>query len=172
VTVAIYQAPAGERSPTRATAARIEGYLEAEGRTVPFVIRVGKGLARNAKRLVFFDAAGRVHREVALAESGWEAHYRLLHELMTASQPNMRLGLAETLSVARACQAAASLAVHAAPYAFGTTPPLLARALPFALVVADPPAGAPRLETPDAPEPSCSPAMAVTGFETGCDGNL
>jgi hypothetical protein len=82
------------------------------------------------------------------------------------------VGLAETLGVARACQAAASLAVYAEPYAFGTTPPLLARAMPSALMVADLPASVRRLETLDAPEPSCKPVMAVTGAGTGCDGNL
>jgi hypothetical protein len=169
VRVATYQPPAGEPAPARFTAARIEGYLEARGRTVPIVIRVGKGLAQTARRLVFFDAAGCVHQEVSLAESGWEAHYRLLRELLTASQPDMRLGLAETLDVVRACRAATALATHTEPYAFGTTPPFLERAQPSNVSFVSRPAHAQRSAFTDIPVPTGSPVMAVTAHETGCD---
>jgi hypothetical protein len=135
VRIATYKSPVGGPAPGRFTAARIEGFLEAMGRVVPFVIRVGKGLGQTSKRLMFLDARGRTRQEVPMGESGWEAHYRLLLELMTAPQPDLRLGLAETLDLARACQAAAALATDEGSYAFGTTPAFLLTPSSLALSV-------------------------------------
>lgn len=171
VTVAAYRPSAGERAPARFTAARIEGFVETEAGAIPFVVRVGKGLALSAKRLVFFDAAGRAVRVVPLEESGWEAHYRLLRELMTAPRPDMKLGLAETLDVVRACRVSAALAVHTAPYLLGTTPLFLRRALPCAVAFFSPSAHAQCSAFMDVHMPGGSPVMAVTGSETSCDGD-
>lgn len=94
-------------------------------RAVPFLIRVGKGLAFESKRLVFLDSAGNALRLVSLKESGWHAHYRLLHELLTKSCPDLKLNLADTGNVVKLCACASRLAVDSGTYPFGTTPDFL-----------------------------------------------
>lgn len=125
VRIATYQPPPGEPRPITFTAARIEGRVLEGDRAAPFLIRVGKGLAFESKRLVFLDSTGLVRRVVSLHESGWHAHYRLLRELMTQSCPDLQLNLADTITVVKLCACASRLAVDSGTYPFGTTPDFL-----------------------------------------------
>jgi hypothetical protein len=106
------------------TAALIEGWVLVCGRAIPFRISVGKGLAKVQKRLVFRDG-GDDELVVSLCESGWQAHYRLLRELVAASHPDLRLTLADAVSVIRLCARACELAVDEGSYPFGTMPDFL-----------------------------------------------
>ena len=124
VRVATYTPPPGAPHPTLCTAARIEGWVPIDGRALPFLICVGKGLAEVRKQLVCSDTTG-VRHAVSLQESGWTAHYRVLHELVTQAHPDLKLTLADTLTVVKLCACASRRAVDEGPYPFGTTPAFL-----------------------------------------------
>lgn len=125
VRIATYRPPPGEPRPTTFTAARIEGRVHFGSGAVPFLIRVGKGLAFESKRLVFLDSAGNALRLVSLKESGWHAHYRLLRELLLHPCPDLQLNLADTVTVVTLCATASRKAVYGGEYPFGTTPDFL-----------------------------------------------
>jgi len=126
VRVATHTPLPGTPPPTLCTAARIEGWVPLAGRAVPFLIRVGKGVAEVRKQLVCRDTAG-VRHVVSLQESGWTAHYRVLHELVTQPHPDLKLTLVDTLTVVKLCACASRLAVDEGTYLFGTTPACLRR---------------------------------------------
>jgi hypothetical protein len=128
VRVATYTPPSGAPPPTLCTAARIEGWVPLNGRAVPFLICVGKGVAEARKQVVFYDPTG-VRHVISLQESGWTAHYRLLHELITQPHPALHLTLVETLTVVSLCTIASRVAVDEGRYPFGTTPDCLRRGI-------------------------------------------
>lgn len=125
VRVATYAPPAGELSPVAFTAACIEGCIHFGDCSVPYRIRVGKGLAEERKQVVFWSGASGERCVVSLQESGWQAHYRLLHELLTSARPDLKLSLADTVTVVHLCAEASRLAVDEGTYPFGTTPDFL-----------------------------------------------
>lgn len=116
---------AGEPHPSVTTAAIIEGVVTIDGRAVQFAMRVGKGVGVNRKEVVFRDARGVPVATVAMNESGWHAHARLLSELLTAEHPDMRLGLDDAASIVGLCCRAVRVACAAADYEFGTVPNFL-----------------------------------------------
>lgn len=125
VQTAIYEAGNGEPCPTKHTAARIDGYLIFKEYTIPFTIRVGKGLSFELKELVIWERHNSVRRVIPLSESGWEAHYRILNELICAEMPDMKLSLNDVVTIVQACSEADKRAVDQGTYAFGQTPDFL-----------------------------------------------
>src|SRR5216683_5743506 len=75
VRVGTYEPVPGGRRPLLCTAARIEGFVRFGHYVVPFIIRVGKGLAEDMKQLVLWHGPERCI--VSLQETGALAHYRL-----------------------------------------------------------------------------------------------
>jgi hypothetical protein len=65
-----------------------------------------------------------------LRESGWQAHYRLLRELLTAAHPDLKLSLADTVAVVHLCTRASRFTEDKGPYPFGTTPDFLREEVP------------------------------------------
>lgn len=120
--VATYEPPAGGLRPAVYTAAYIEGSVHFDSYAVPYRIRVGKGLAEEHKQLVLRCGVRDEPVIVSLAESGWRAHYRVLRELLTATRPDLKLSLADTVAVVQLCAQADRLAVDEGTYSFGTTP--------------------------------------------------
>jgi hypothetical protein len=112
----------GPDHPTRWTAARIDGRFETPGHTIPFVIRVGKGLGQSFKAAQVFDQDGCLLSTASLDEGGSKAHERLIRELLTQKKPNMQLGLRDVLDVVTACHDAAKTAVEYPVYRFGVLP--------------------------------------------------
>lgn len=125
VRTATYLPLADEPTPKQFTAALIEADIETNHGTLPLTIRVGKGLAAGAKRLEFLDALGLPVLNVVLDESGPRAHYRMLRELLTAAEPDLRLSLRDNIGIAMACANAVAISANSCIYPFGTTPPFL-----------------------------------------------
>jgi len=115
----------GQVAPQVTTAARVEGTLRLSQRRIGFAAVVGKGLSETVKNLVARDAGGRILWKVDLGESGHLAHQRLLTEAL-GPRPDMKLSLADSLAMVRACTEADAIAVDAGTYAFGRTPQFLA----------------------------------------------
>jgi len=122
VRVATYAPRTGEPIPATFTAACIEGQVQIGNRAVPYRIRVGKGLAEERKQVVFRSDPDDGQHVVSLQESGWQAHYRVLRELLTEPRPDLKLSLADTVAVVQLCNQAGRLAVDDGAYPFGTTP--------------------------------------------------
>lgn len=125
VEAATYQPRPGQRYPQDFTAARIDGYVDIGRDCIPFVIRVGKGLDFDLKELAVWGRRGRVSRLVSLGENGWNAHYRVLNELICSETPDMKLSIDEVAKLVRACAEAESLVTDQGIYSFGCTPGFL-----------------------------------------------
>ncbi|MGE0824220.1 MAG: Gfo/Idh/MocA family oxidoreductase [Candidatus Binatia bacterium] len=125
VQVVTYDPLVGEPSPTTFTATVIDGWVRYARRDVPFRIRVGKGLPEEHKQLAFHYRRGINPCNVSLQESGWQAHYRVLRELLTAPKPNLKLSLADTVAVVELCTRAGRMIEDTGTYAFGTLPDFL-----------------------------------------------
>ncbi len=125
VQTAIYKTENGETCPTGHTAARIDGYVIFNEHTIPFTIRVGKGLSFELKELVIWKQHSYVRHVIPLSESGWEAHYRILNELICAEMPDMKLSLTDVVKIVHVCTEADRRAVNQGSYSFGQTPDFL-----------------------------------------------
>ncbi len=109
------------------TAARIRATLSSPCGTVDLTVRLGKGLREGRKEMRCHDRFGRRLATIDLSESGHLAHQRLLEELIASPQPNMRLTLADAVSVVTACDGLQSSVIDDEPsYPFGSTPEWLA----------------------------------------------
>ena len=122
---ATYDPTPDQPVPDEHTAARIDGYLDYGRGPIPFVIRVGKGLGVTLKELAIWNRHGHVQRLISLRESGWEAHYHVLNELICAETPDMRLSLADAVQIVRACSDADERAVDLGVYPVGQLPAFL-----------------------------------------------
>lgn len=125
VKTATYEPTDSRLTPSEYTAARIDGFLDYGWGPVPFVIRVGKGLSVEQKELVIWNRHTHNQHVIPLNESGWEAHYFVLHELVCAENPNMRLSLEDTAQIVQACSEADRRAINCGMYPIGQMPDFL-----------------------------------------------
>jgi len=116
--------PIGLR-PKEFTAARIEGFISFAGITVPFLIRVAKGVGHGSKKLVIRGKSNRIQRIVTLDESGWHAHCRLLRRLIMDDSPDLGIDEAGVLRTIEACRDASDRARYKGYYEFGSIPSFL-----------------------------------------------
>jgi hypothetical protein len=122
--IATYEPPPGEAPPAGATAARLTGRVRVAGFHLPFDIRLGKGLGANRKALVY-ELDGPAGRHIDLSEGGWRSHGRLLHELLTAEQPDLGLDLGDAIELVRLCALGEARAHDEGRYPFGQMPGFL-----------------------------------------------
>ena len=72
---------------------------------IPYQIVAGKGLPVSQKQFVLQDGAGHPLRCVNLVERPrWQAHYRLLRELMTQPVPYTLTTLEQAVGVVTLCE--------------------------------------------------------------------
>jgi len=110
--------------PKNFTAAKIEGEITFAGRSVPFVIRVGKGMSRQLKQLLIWGRTGHV-RTISLEESGFRPHYNMVRELITQEYPDMGIDIDDVPTVVKACSDACSMMNDHGNYSFNSIPDFL-----------------------------------------------
>jgi hypothetical protein len=128
VIAARYMGQPGEFAPApHWTAAEVRGRIRICGRKeITYRIVAGKGLGQTDKRLVVRDQAGKEIRNILLVEEPrWQAHYRLLRELVTKAEPDMLTTLEQTVGVVELCAKSEQLAEDRGAYPFGSIPLLL-----------------------------------------------
>ena len=114
------------------TVATIAGQLlccDGVGRqyAIPYQIVAGKGLPVGKKQFVLQDGAGQSLHCVNLVERPrWQAHYRLLRELVTQLVPYTLTTLEQAVGVVTLCEQSVALAVDGGTYRFGSWPDFLA----------------------------------------------
>jgi hypothetical protein len=124
--VGVYRLPSGAQRPRQFTAARIEGSARCGHCCVPFVIRVGKGLAEDLTQMVFWRGPDR--SVVELGETGSQPHERIIRKLMSP-HPDLGLTLHQAVDVVQLCYQADRLAIDEGSYPFGTSPEWLLKGI-------------------------------------------
>jgi hypothetical protein len=106
------------------TAARIKGWVVGD-KTLPFTMRVAKGVEKELKKLVLrYD--GPPHKVPrSLGESGWRAHWRVLQRLVTQERPDLLMDTNDAMKVVEACWDSCTLARWEQLYTFGSMPEFL-----------------------------------------------
>jgi len=107
------------------TASRLQGRVVHNGQTVTYDLLQAKGAPMDEKFVRFHDADGSVVADVDLGESGWQAHARVLAELLKP-RPNMRYGLADAIAVMELIDRGRAMASQEPAYRFGELPGFLA----------------------------------------------
>jgi hypothetical protein len=132
VQAATYAEPPATSAPARHwTVATIAGQLRCWDRVggqyaIPYQIVAGKGLPTDKKQFVLQGATGHPLRCVNLVEQPrWQAHYRLLRELMTQPVPHTLTTLEQAVGVVTLCEQSVALAVDNGTYPFGSWPDFL-----------------------------------------------
>ncbi len=106
------------------TASRIRGWVTRDGCRATFDLRQAKGAPRDHKAIELYSHRGELLRSVDMGETGWQAHARVLAELLKP-RPNMRYDLADGVAVMKLIDHSRSIARVERPYPFGELPDFL-----------------------------------------------
>jgi hypothetical protein len=110
--------------PTVWTASCLQGRLVWDGHVVTYDLRQAKGAPKNDKVISLFDRTGVLLQTIDLNESGYHAHARMLCALLEP-EVDMRLTLADAITVLECIDTARTMAHEAPPYACGHLPAFL-----------------------------------------------
>ena len=118
----------GPDDPTEITAARIEGRFQTRSMEIPFVISVGKGLAKNQKGLRLCDRQNSTIRQASLNERGHFAHMRFMRSVIDpGDQTGQLIDVNDSIQIVQACADALAIARVMPTYRLGETPPWLTK---------------------------------------------